>query len=139
MKEARRRVFSRFVLELASLSKCTDKKVAAIITDRDLSQIYSIGINGGPKGGIECLCMLGGKYTCIHAEANAIAKCNVNDKEKVMFCTMSPCVTCASLIINSGFSTVVVLSDYKDPTGLLLLKDAGISVYHERREDLWQE
>ncbi len=136
MKEDRRKVFSRFALELATLSKCSDRGVAAVITDKAMSQVYSIGINGGPKGGLDCLCALGGKYTCVHAEANALAKCTSADPEKVMFCTLSPCVTCASLIINNGFSAVVVIDSYKDNTGLKMLQDAGIEVFYERRDDL---
>lgn len=136
MKENRRKVFSRFALELATLSKCTDRGVAAVITDKGLTQVYSIGINGGPTGGLDCLCSLGGKYTCIHAEANALAKCRSADQEKVMFCTLSPCVTCAGLIINNGFSAVVVIDGYKDNTGIKMLQDAGIKVFYERRDDL---
>ena len=104
----RARIFSTFAKELASLSKCTQKKVAAVITDKDMTQVYSIGINGGPVGGIDCMCELGGKYGCVHAEINALVKCMSNDKDKVMFVTLSPCVSCAAAIINApgGFSTV---------------------------------
>lgn len=123
-------VFARFVYDLTSLSKCSDKHTAAIITDNIGSQVYSIGINGGPKGGLNCLCNTGTKYTCIHAEQNAIAKCTVADKDKLMICSYSPCVTCAALIVNSGFSEVYYLEEYKDKTGLEILRDAGIKVYY---------
>jgi dCMP deaminase len=123
-------VFARFIRDLAKLSKCTDKGTAAIITNRDGSQIYSIGINGGPKHGMDCLCTLGGKYTCIHAEANALAKCTSTDMFKTAFCTLSPCVTCASLLVNSGVDYVYYLDAYKDDTGIKILQDAGIRVFH---------
>lgn len=122
-------VFAAFVDNLKELSKCEDKHTAAIITDSDMSQVYSIGINGGPRGSqYQCLCDMGSKYTCIHAEANAIAKCTSADKDKVMICSYSPCVTCASLIVNSGFSKVYYLCKYKDDTGLDILMEAGIGV-----------
>lgn len=121
-------VFRDFTLRLATLSKCTDRKVACIITDRDGTQVYSIGINGGPKGGKDCLCTLGGKYTCVHAEANAIAKCTTQDPCKVAFCTLSPCVTCAALLLNSGLSALYYVEGYKDDTGLSMLRDAGVHV-----------
>ena len=121
-------IYAQFTQSLASLSKCTDKHTAAIAVSEDGQQVYSIGINGGPIGGIQCLCTLGGKYTCIHAEANCIAKCNAADKKKVMFCTLSPCVTCAAMIINSGFSSVYYIDDYKDFMGLEMLQEAGIQV-----------
>ena len=128
MKSNRLLVFKHFIEELATLSKCTDKHVAAIITNEDLSQIFSIGVNGGPKGGTECLCNLGGKYTCAHAEANALVKCTVDCHGKTLLCTLSPCVNCATLIINAGISTVYYIKEYKDATGIGLMQYAGINV-----------
>lgn len=128
MDRRRIEVFRDFVMNLAALSKCKDKGVAAIITDKDGTQVYSIGINGGPRHGVDCLCGLGGKYTCVHAEANALAKCTVVDPQKVFFCSFSTCVTCAALIVNSGASAVYYVEQYKDDTGLQILQSAGIVV-----------
>lgn len=143
MDKKRLRAFRNFAIELASLSKCSDKRVGALITDEHGTQVYSIGVNGGPKGGSDCLCKTGGKYTCVHAEANALAKCTVADSRKVFFCTLSPCVTCAALIINSGASAVYYVEEYKDTAGLDMLRDAGIYVqcisdealYNKKLED----
>lgn len=118
----------RFAVDLTTQSKCDQIGVAAVIANKDLTQIYSIGLNGGPKGGINCLCSLGGKETCIHAETQAIAKCTSTDTDKVMFTTLSPCVTCASLIINNGFSKVYYSESWKDDPGVKLLRAAGIQV-----------
>lgn len=128
--DERAMAFKRYALDLATQSKCTERKVAAIITDSEMSQVYSIGLNGGPKGLADCMCNLGGKYGCIHAEVNALIKCRSNDKSKVMFTTLSPCVQCAAAIINApgGFSKVYYMDEWKDCTGLKLLKAAGISV-----------
>lgn len=123
----RTQVLARFVKDLATLSKCEDRGVAAIITNADGTQIYSMGINGGPKGGPQCLCNMGEKYTCIHAEANALAKCTSEDQDKVMICSLSPCVTCASLMANSGIRRVFYLEDYKDNKGAALLTSLGIA------------
>lgn len=128
MDRRRIEVFRDFVLNLATLSKCSDKGVAAIITNKEGTQVYSIGINGGPKHGTDCLCKLGGKYTCVHAEANALAKCTVADPEKVFICSYSTCVTCAALIVNSGASALYYVKPYKDDTGLQILRNAGIEV-----------
>lgn len=122
-------IYTRFVMDLKEISKCNEGHVAAIAVSKDMQQVYSIGVNGGPKGGPDCLCgYSNSKYTCIHAEANCIAKCTTTDRCKVMICSYSPCVTCASLIINSGFSHVYYIKEYKDQTGIVLLKDAGIKV-----------
>ena len=123
-------VFKNFTNNLATLSKCSERKVAAIITDKDLSQVYSIGLNGGPKGLVDCMCKMDGKYGCIHAEINALIKCMTNDPGKVMFVTLSPCKQCAAAIINApgGFSAVYYFEEWKDTTGIKLLKQAGITV-----------
>ena len=121
-------VFAEFARQLATLSKCEERHVAAIITDRDLTQVYSIGINGGPRGLVDCLCKIDGKYGCVHAEINALIKCKSDSPGKVMFVTLSPCKQCAAAIINApgGFSAVYYLQEWKDTTGIRILRDAGI-------------
>lgn len=128
--QKRLNVFKNFVNDLATLSKCSERKVAAIITNRDLTQVYSIGLNGGPKGLVDCMCMIDGKYGCIHAEINALIKCTNNEPGKVMFVTLSPCKQCAAAIINApgGFSAVYYSEEWKDTTGIKLLRQAGIVV-----------
>lgn len=119
-------VFKRFALDLATLSKCEDKQVAAIITDENLQQVYSIGINGGPKGLQDCMCAEGHKYGCVHAEINALVKCTAVDTRKVMFCTLAPCEQCAAAIINSGFSAVYYINSWKNDPGIRLLEQANV-------------
>ena len=128
--EERKQVFKDFVLGLATLSKCTERHVAAIITDTKLTQVYSIGINGGPKGLEDCLCVTDGKYGCLHAEINALIKCQNADPDKVMFVTLAPCKQCATAIINypGAFSKVFYTEDWKEDSGIRLLKAKGIHV-----------
>lgn len=123
-------VFKDFVLNLADLSKCSERHVAAIITDKELSQVYSIGINGGPKGLMNCMCNMPGKYGCVHAEINALIKCRSDTENKVMIVSLSPCIACAAAIINApgSFSKVYFIYDWKDNPGAKLLTEAGIPV-----------
>ena len=117
-------------MQLASLSKCSERQVAAVITDKALSQVYSIGLNGGPKGLVDCMCNIDGKYGCIHAEINALIKCRSNAEDKVMIVTLSPCKQCAAAIINApgSFSAVYYCEKWKDDSGIKLLRAAGIKV-----------
>ena len=126
----RLKVFKKFTQDLATLSRCSDKKVAAIVTDKEMAQVLSIGINGGPKGLVDCMCKIDGKYGCIHAEINALVKCDSKARNKIMFVTLSPCKQCAAAIINApgGFSTVYFVDKWKDDTGIKLLQSAGIHV-----------
>jgi deoxycytidylate deaminase len=128
--EKRKQVFKAFTTNLATLSKCSERKVAAIITDKALTQVYSIGINGGPKGLADCMCVIDGKYGCVHAEMNALIKCKSEAPDKVMFVTLAPCKQCAAAIINTpgGFSSVYYFEEWKEDSGIRLLKSAGIYV-----------
>jgi len=122
-------IMMRFAVDLARLSKCTKRQVAALITDEAFQQVYSVGINGGVIKGTNCMCELGDKYGCAHAEQQALVKSTSTDKRKVMFLTLSPCTTCATLIANSGFSRVYYLEDWKETTGLKILQSAGIRTH----------
>lgn len=130
----RTRIFAEFTRNLATLSKCNERKVAAVITDKAMTQVYSIGVNGGPKGLVDCMCSIDGKYGCVHAEINALVKCRSDELDKVMFVTLSPCKQCAAAIINApgSFSAVYYLEQWKDTTGIRLLEAAGIKVVHLR-------
>lgn len=131
-------VFMRFALDLAKLSKCTERKVAAIITDGKLNQVLSIGVNGGPIGLEDCMCVTEGKYGCIHAEINALVKLQADAYSKRMFITLTPCKQCAAAIINcpGGFSHVYYLEQWKDTTGISMLQRAGIKTIEVSREVL---
>jgi deoxycytidylate deaminase len=127
-----------FLLAQAELSKCQDKKTAAILVSKDLLQIHSIGLNGGPKGGMNCMCKLENaqgkqKYTCVHAEMNCLVKNMKMDKEpKILICTKQPCQMCASLIVNAdiGIEEVWFIEPYWDNTGIQILKAAGIKIVY---------
>lgn len=65
---------------------------------------------------------------CDHAEANACQFTDRRDAEgATMYCTDSPCRTCAGLIVNAGIVRVVVASTYPDPDGVELLRAAGVA------------
>lgn len=128
-RTARAMTMMDFAMALSKESKCTERRVAAVITDMKMTQVLSIGVNGGPKGLADCLCVVDGKYGCLHAEINALAKNTSNATGKIMFVTLAPCKQCAAAIINDdgGFSTVYYRVSWKEDTGLRLLKSAGIN------------
>ena len=61
-------VFINFVKHLSLLSKCRHGQVAAILVSTDFTQVFSVGINGGPVGQKDCVCKTkNAKYGCAHA------------------------------------------------------------------------
>lgn len=131
------------------------KKVGAIIVKDGM--IISDGYNGTPSGFeneceeylpcsedlSKCTSMFGPQHceSCpcnrivtkpyvLHAEANAIlkvAKSNNSTEGATLFCTMSPCLECAKLIIQSGIVEVYYDEEYHDKSGIELLKRAKIT------------
>lgn len=126
------RLYMNFAMEVADLSTCKRSKVGCVVVSNDLEHVYGFGYNGNATG-FENTCdndMMAGGCGCVHAELNAIAKVNVNDKNKVIFCTMSPCLMCAKILINSGFSTFYFVKEYRDRAGLdILLKANQEGIY----------
>jgi dCMP deaminase len=106
-------------------------KVGAIVVSIDNTQVLSIGYNGNYKGGPNARdSMEPGKSGLIHAEVNALIKCDYNfPKKKCMYVTHSPCLECAKLIINADIVRVVYEIPFREPAGLELLKTVGVQVY----------
>lgn len=129
------------------------KKVGAIVVKDN--RIVSDGFNGTPAG-FENECEYYGRCdhkctnlfdnnceTCnerqlitknyvLHAEANAILKAakygGIGLEGATLYTTLSPCIECAKLIIQSGISKVIYNEKYRDTSGLDLLKRAKIKV-----------
>ena len=105
-------------------------KVGAIIVSEDNTRMLSVGYNGNYKGGPdERESDEPGCSGFIHAEVNALVKCDYNfSKKKHMYVTHSPCRSCAKLIINGDISKVFYRHPYRDLDGVGLLKSVGIEV-----------
>ena len=105
-------------------------QVGALIVTDDNTQVLSVGYNGNYAGGPnETESDIPGESGMIHAEINALLKLDYNNpKYKVMYITLSPCRMCAKSIINSGISEVVYDEEYRDTSGLQILKKSSIIV-----------
>ena len=135
MSERLDRYFIGVATLTASLSYAKRKKVGAVIV-KD-KRICAIGYNGTPTGfPNDCEDILSSKQlktkdTVVHAEANAIfwcAKSGISTLGATLYQTLSPCATCALSIIQSGIKRVVYVEDYRDLTGVEILKKAGIQI-----------
>lgn len=106
-------------------------KVGAIIVSEDNTSVLSIGYNGNYRGGPHQHDSLEqGKSGFIHAEVNALIKADFNfHKKKNLYVTHSPCVDCSKLIINANISKVVYDIEYRDVSGLEILRQSGVDVY----------
>jgi dCMP deaminase len=65
----------------------------------------------------------------IHAEQNAIIQGGyhgINIKDSTLYCTHSPCVLCAKMIVNVGIKRVAASIEYPDDTFKELFSTTGI-------------
>jgi dCMP deaminase len=118
------RVFMNIAKEVATLSHCSRSKVGAVI-ELD-GNVVSFGFNGTPKGMPNC-CEDENNITLpyvIHAESNSIikaAKTGHSTRGGTLYVTLSPCLDCAKLILQSEIKRVVYLEEYRDPTAIHFL------------------
>ncbi|MEY2800166.1 MAG: hypothetical protein RI934_1154 [Bacteroidota bacterium] len=128
-------IFMNLALDLAKRSHCVKAQVGAVLT-KD-TRIISIGYNGPPAGTHNCDeefpmegCPRDSKGSCslaLHAEENAILYAAKNGSQlegTTLYCTLSPCISCARLIFQSGIKKVYFHSSYAQYKGLLV--DEGV-------------
>lgn len=141
---SRDEMFSQICQVVAQRSTCLRSQVGALIV-KD-GRIVSMGYNGPVSGMPACenispfgkeeeikqrMCMGPGCTRSCHAETNAIAfaaRSGVAVEGCTMYCTMSPCINCAKVIVNSGIREVRYLEEYRDHSGIDLLITAGVIV-----------
>ena len=123
-------IWSSFALTIAKRSIDPRFKVGAVIVTDDNTQVLSVGYNGNQAGGTnEVESTEPGQSGCIHAEINALIKMDYNNpKKKKMYLTLSPCRMCAKAIVNAHIDEVVYIEEYRDPSGLEILKNSKILI-----------
>lgn len=126
---------------VARRGNCSRRRVAALLVkDR---RIISTGYNGTPRGVRNC-CEGGCKRCaseapsgadlveciCCHAEENAIVQAayhGIAVSGAMLYCTLSPCLLCAKMIINAGIDQVVYEEEYQFSAQTRdLLEEAGV-------------
>jgi dCMP deaminase len=118
--------FMNIAQVVASRSNCSRRHVGAVIVRN--RHILSTGYNGTPHGVTNCFdggcprcahTKASGTHLeeclCVHAEQNAICQAALHGhaiEDATIYVTISPCLTCAKLIINSGIREVVYEGEY---------------------------
>ena len=119
---------------VAKRSTCDRLHVGAVLSRN--GRVITLGYNGAPAGVAHCKHpateALGiGCTLSVHAEASAIAfaaKNGVSTDKAELHVTHMPCLKCSQLIINAGITSVSYLYSYRDPSGIILLKEGGVNV-----------
>jgi len=132
---------------VAERSTCRRHHVGAVAV-RD-KHILTTGYNGAPSGLKDCLelgCLRdelnipsGERHEIcrgIHAEQNVIIQAalhGVSLEGSTIYCTHTPCVLCAKMLVNARIKRFVSFGKYSDDTFLDLFKEAGIKLDIKKR------
>ena len=132
--------FMKIACLVAERSTCRRHHVGAVIVIN--KRILTTGYNGAPSGVKDCLelgCLRdergiasGEKHEicrAIHAEQNAVIQAGLHGisiQGATLYCTHTPCILCAKILVNARICRVVACGTYPDKDALDLLKEAGI-------------
>lgn len=151
----KRKIFMEVAAKIGELGTCDRKQVGAVIIRE--GRCISWGFNGAPPGLPHCeqnqhgwheedwpgpggqspagweknQLALHGCRNATHAESNALAfaACQgISTDNSILFVTLSPCETCSRLLIAAGVKEVYYREEYRDRSGVELLRSAGIHV-----------
>jgi len=138
--------YDEYFMEMAHIvakrSTCMRRKVGAILV-KD-KHILSTGYNGAPKGLKHCSevgCLRkklgipsGERHEIcrgLHAEQNAIIQAavfGISIKNSVLYCTNTPCVVCAKMLINAGVKEIVYSGEYPDDLAKRMINESKIKI-----------
>jgi dCMP deaminase len=138
--------YTEYFMEMARVvsgrSTCLRRKVGALLV-KD-KHILSTGYNGAPKGLKHCSevgCLRGQMKVpsgerheiCrgLHAEQNAIIQAavfGISIKDSVLYCTNTPCVLCAKMLINAGVKEIVFSGEYPDDLAKKMLNESNVEI-----------
>ena len=151
MKRLTRPDVDEYFLKIASVvaerSTCRRHHVgAAAVRDK---QILTTGYNGAAAGLKDCLelgCLRderdipsGERHEIcrgIHAEQNVIIQAalhGINLEGSTIYCTHTPCVLCAKMLVNARIKRLVSFGEYNDDSFVDLFREAGIEVDIKKR------
>lgn len=132
--------FMKIAHLVAERSTCLRHNVGAVLV-KD-KKILTTGYNGAAAGIKDCLelgCLRdklkiksGTRHEicrAIHAEQNAIIQAalhGVSAEDSTIYCTHSPCILCAKMLVNAKIKKYITCRDYPDKQYLELFKQAKI-------------
>lgn len=123
-------VWMQFSHSISLRSYDPRNRVGAVVVTEDNTQVLAIGYNGNYAGGPnEVESCTPGQSGMLHAEINALLKMDYNNpKNKKIYITLSPCRMCAKAMINAGIKEVIYDKEYRDLSGVNLLRETGVVV-----------
>ncbi|MDD5606333.1 MAG: cytidine/deoxycytidylate deaminase family protein [Candidatus Pacebacteria bacterium] len=134
--------FLKIALVVAERSTCLRHHIGAVAVRN--KQILTTGYNGAAAGLKDCLelgCLRNEKNIpsgtqheicrAIHAEQNVIIQASLHGvslEGATVYCTHTPCILCAKMLVNAKIKRFVSFAKYADDSFLELFKQANIKI-----------
>jgi len=134
--------FLKIALVVAERSTCLRHHIGAVAVRN--KHILTTGYNGAASGVKDCLelgCLRdqqniisGTRHEicrAIHAEQNIIIQASLHGvslEGATVYCTHTPCILCARMLVNAKIKRYVTFTKYSDNDFLALLNEAGIKL-----------
>ena len=151
MKKLTRPDTDEYFLKIASVaaerSTCHRHHVGAVAVKN--KHILATGYNGAPSDTKDCLelgCLRdklnipsGERHEIcrgVHAEQNVIIQAalhGVSLEGSTVYCTHTPCILCAKMLVNAKIKRFVSFGSYNDDAFLKLFQEAGIEADIKKR------
>ncbi len=139
--------FLKIASVVAERATCRRHHVGAVAV-RD-KHILATGYNGAPSGLKDCLelgCLRdelnipsGTRHEIcrgIHAEQNVIIQASLHGvslEGAAIYCTHTPCILCAKMLVNARIKRFVSFGRYNDDAFIDLFREAGVEVDIEKK------
>jgi dCMP deaminase len=134
--------FLKIASVVAERSTCRRHHIGAVAVKN--KHILCTGYSGAPAGAKDCLelgCLRdelnipSGERTeicrAIHAEQNVIIQAGLHGvslEGSTVYCTHTPCVLCAKMLVNAKIARFVSFAKYNDDSFVELFREAGIQI-----------
>lgn len=122
--------FMDMALLVSERSTCLRRKVGAVLINKR-KHVLATGYNGVASGQPHCLdipCIGANSASgtdldlceAVHAEQNALLQCRNVFEIDTCYVTVSPCMTCTKLLLNTSCQTIIFEEDYVDQKARLI-------------------
>jgi dCMP deaminase len=134
MRPTKDAYFSELAAVISGRSTCLRKAVGCVLTN-ERGHIIGTGYNGVAAGLGHCneghTCkghdLPPGQDSCeaVHAEVNALLQCPDAWAIDTVYVTLSPCIRCTKMLLNTSCKRIVFLENHTGQTGQELWERAG--------------
>ncbi len=145
--------FLKIAIDVSARATCLRHNVGTVLV-RD-KQIITTGYNGAAAGVRDCTelgCLRdqqnipsGTRHEicrAIHSEMNAVIQAalhGVSTEGATCYCTHTPCIICAKILVNAKIKRFVTFGDYPDNEFLRLFEEVGIEFVKVSKPDFSKE